>query len=168
MEAVTPDTTQLHSIDWPKVLTFVVGISIVFFGLATLAIQRRQISIQRQQAETSERGFRLTLLERRLAVFNCMVDFLAGVHKGETGPQIDKAFEMLQKTREHYFLFGPERRQGSRPHEKRHRLGRQIKLTQGLLRPRQRGRHYGREINSNRQPHCSQAMTMPPQGGHTK
>jgi|SRR6516162_9863133 len=98
---------QLSVIDWSKVLTFVVGISTVFFGVTTFFMQRRQAEIQRQQAVTSDRTFRLSLFEKRMAVFNAFTKFLAGISQ-TANVTLPQTFAMLSETRDHEFLFGPE------------------------------------------------------------
>jgi hypothetical protein len=119
---------QLCSIDWPKVaqalqafLTPVLGIATIVLGVATFLIQRRQAKTQRQvaeiqrqqaesqrqQAETSDRAFRLSLFEKRMAVFNALTKFLADISQSAS-VTLPQTFDMYRETRDHEFLFGPE------------------------------------------------------------
>ena len=120
---------QPSSIDWSKVanafqafLTPVLAIAAGILGWATYKIQREQAKIQRQvaeiqwqqaetqrqQAETSDRAFRLSLFEKRMTVFDSTMEFLAGVHKGDAQIKQSQIVDLLRKTRDHEFLFGPE------------------------------------------------------------
>lgn len=123
MDAPVPqiDTTlilvavmTIPQIDWPHIavvaqtfLTPVIGLATIVLGVATFLIQRRQTRIQQQQAETNAFQFRLALFERRIKVFDSTMDVLEAIVLRE-GAEFDQLFDLLRKTREDEFLFGPE------------------------------------------------------------
>lgn len=76
-------------------------------GLLTPLIALLAVWIAYQQYVINRRQHRLTLLERRLAVFNATAELIAVILQKAT-VELNELFDFLRKTREHEFLFGPE------------------------------------------------------------
>ena len=84
-----------------------IGIAAIVLGVATFKIQQRQTRTQQEQAETNALQLRLALFEKRMKVFDSTMDLLAAVGR-EAKVELNQLFALLQNTREHEFLFGPD------------------------------------------------------------
>lgn len=92
---------MLCSIDW-------VNVAKVFSALMTPVIACVAVLIAYQQYVINHRQHRLALLEKRMVVFDAVMDVIAQVIQAPRGVPLDSLFTLLRKTREHDFLFGAE------------------------------------------------------------
>jgi hypothetical protein len=95
----------LCSVDWVAVAKVVMALLTpaiaIWIGIVTSRIQRQQVVTQRQQ-------YRFALIERRMKVFDGTQEFIVSVlREGEIKGR-DSLFKLIQDTREHHLLFGPE------------------------------------------------------------
>ncbi len=98
----------LCSIDWVKVGHVLQALLTPAIGVATVVIAAIAIQIQRQQAETNRRQYRLALFERRMKVFDATLEFIGIVIREARIETVEPLFTLIQKTREHRMLFGSE------------------------------------------------------------
>src|SRR5436190_628661 len=100
-----------HPIDWwvkaaQIVQGFLTPAIAVILGYISYVIQRQQSRTQEQQAETNRLQYRLSLLERRMKVFDSTLDFIALVNRDAEVKDLPLLFDLLRGTREHKLLFG--------------------------------------------------------------
>ena len=93
--------TALCSIDWAEVAK-------VFSALMTPVIAVIASLIAYQQYVINRRQHRLALLERRMIIFDSLMDLIAHVIQTPREVSLDAVFGLLRNTREHDFLFGAE------------------------------------------------------------
>ncbi len=86
------------------IASYVIGL---LSALLTPLIAAIAAYIAYQQHVTNRRQYRLALFEKRLPVFNTTVKFMAAVMQAGN-VQLTDLTKLLQETREHDFLFGPE------------------------------------------------------------
>jgi hypothetical protein len=104
---------NVHSLDsWVKAAQIAQGfftpIIAILLGAITYLIQRRQTKTQERQAETQRLQYRLALLERRMKVFNAVMDFMALVVQDSRIQTLEPLTKLIRETREHHLLFGEE------------------------------------------------------------
>jgi hypothetical protein len=64
--------------------------------------------LQRRQTKTQERQYRLALLERRMKVFDAVMELVALVVQDSRIQTIEPLTKLLRETREHHLLFRQE------------------------------------------------------------
>lgn len=79
----------------------------VFGGLLVPAIAGFAVYIAKQQYRTAERKLRLDLFDRRLAVFNSVMKFLAEIVR-DANADLNQLFTLVTETRDAEFLFDSE------------------------------------------------------------
>src|SRR5258708_37009236 len=89
------------SVDWPEVAK-------VFSALLTPVIAAIAVLIAYQQYVLNHRQHRLALPEKRMNVFDSLMDLIAQGLQPPRGIPLDSLFTYLRKARDHDFLFGPE------------------------------------------------------------
>lgn len=107
-----PSATYTHSIDWVRAAQIAQGFSTpviaILLGVITVLIQRRQAKAQEGQAKTQHLQHRLALLDRRMKIFNATVEFIALILSQARIENFEPLRKLIQETREHHLLFGPE------------------------------------------------------------
>src|SRR5690348_14449859 len=76
-------------------------------GILTLVIAGTVAWIAYQQHVVTRQQFRLALFEKRMAVYNTTMAFIANVMQS-LKPSIPECIEFVRKTRDHEFLFESE------------------------------------------------------------
>ena len=76
-------------------------------ALLTPLIAALAIYIAYQQYQINRRQYRLALFEKRMVVFNSIMNLIAAV-AGEGKVERQKLFAMMRETRDHELLFGSE------------------------------------------------------------
>jgi hypothetical protein len=87
----TLSSEMLCSIDWVKVAK-------VFSALMTPVIASVAVLIAYQQYVINHRQHRLALLEKRMVVFDAVMDLIAQVIQAPRGVPLDSLFTLLRKT----------------------------------------------------------------------
>lgn len=76
-------------------------------GFLTLLVAATVAYIAFQQYSINRRQYRLALFEKRMAVFNTTVTFIASVLQ-TTRPSLNDCIQFIRETRDHEFLFGAD------------------------------------------------------------
>jgi hypothetical protein len=97
----------LRSIDWVRNAPVLQAVSTLVIGSGTLTVGALVWLVQRQQAITNRRQYRLALFEKRMKVFDSTMNLIAEVLR-DARVELDQLFQLLRDIREHEFLFGPE------------------------------------------------------------
>lgn len=104
--------SAIVSDSWVKAAQIAQGFSTpviaALVAVITFRIQRRQANTQEQQAKTQHLQHRLALMDRRMKVFNAVVEFIGGVIKRGSMVSLEPLFTLAVETRESYALFGSE------------------------------------------------------------
>ena len=95
------------SIEWAQVAKALQALLTPAIGIATVVVAVIASRIQRQQAETNRRQYRLALFEKRMKVFEATQTLIATIIRDAT-IDLNQLFQFLRETRDASFLFGPE------------------------------------------------------------
>src|SRR5260221_412221 len=87
-------------VDWDKVVRIASALLTPLIAVAATVIALQQHLVSRRQ-------YRLSLFEKRLAVFNSVMKMIASIVR-EGKAELGDCYALIQETREHEFLFGPE------------------------------------------------------------
>src|SRR3954465_4652045 len=92
---------NFHSIPWAKIGT-------ITQTALTLLIAVIAVLIQRQQAETNRRQYRLALFEKRMKVYNETVEYVRDVVRDPDKLGVSRLLTFAYDTHQHEFLFGQD------------------------------------------------------------
>jgi hypothetical protein len=89
------------TIDWERLVR-------ILAALLTPVIAIVATYIAFQQYQTNRRQHRLALFEKRMAVFTSTMNMIGAVVRAGRVENLEQLFKLIQETRDHEFLFGPE------------------------------------------------------------
>jgi hypothetical protein len=91
---------MLCTVDWERLVR-------VLSALLTPLIAVVATYIAWEQHQTNRRQYRLALFEKRMAVFNSIMNLIVAVLQGAS-VELNQLFTFIRETRDHELLFGPE------------------------------------------------------------
>jgi hypothetical protein len=105
----------LATVDWLKAEAILQGIATVVLTGIAVTIQRQQAKtsrlqadIAKRQAETNRLQYRLALFEKRMAVFNAVVEMINMIAVDAESFNVNSVIKFGGTTAQHPFLFGQE------------------------------------------------------------